>query len=133
MQYNPARRIQIMSESHVEGDTDTINSVNEVLQQELVKQSDFRRDRDKETARNGRVWKVLFPTNGKGSVVQYFNDDVPRDYKLDLPISVTKQLVEVVKSRERVPAGDQIFDLTMYYDKPLVSVALLKPRKAITS
>jgi hypothetical protein len=89
-----------------------------------MKRADFRQDLDDQQDRNGRVWRLTFSSNGRGTVVQYFNDDAPRDYKLDMPISVTKQLIEVVKSHERVPSGEHRFDVAMYYDKPLMSIAV---------
>lgn len=125
MQRNEARHDHISDIDPAENsDVQTIAKVNEVMRRELMKRSDFRRDLDDVPDRNGRIWRLFFPSSGKGAVVQYFNDDAPRDYKLDIPISVTKQLIEVVKAHEHVPSGDHKFDVAMYYDKPLMSIAV---------
>lgn len=125
MQPSEQRPTQIASMSPNEnGDLDTITKVNEVMRKELMKRSDFRRDLGDQQDRNGRVWRLTFSSSGRGTVVHYFNDDAPRAYKLDMPISVTKQLIEVVKSHERVPSGEHNFDVAMYYDKPLMSIAV---------
>lgn len=104
---------------------ETISNINQLLRNELEKDNVFQRKVNRETDPYARVWRVLFSASGKGTTVQYFNEDAPHEYKLDLPDNVTKQLVDIVKSHERVPPGEHQYDITIYYDNPMVSVAVL--------